>query len=345
MATVKVSVVGLGRLGTSYGMALRALSQKPEARHQFEVTGCDRSSGRVRTAAKMGALDHEGGNFQSAVEGADLVFFAPPYGEAEQTLEIIGKSMKPGAVVMDASPLKQPSLKWADKYFRRDDDGGVSVYLVGVTPVINPEYLGEPDDSPNAARADLFEGGSMIISPAAHCPAEAVKLVTDLTEIMQLRAHFVDPIEHDGMVAGTEALPLLLQLGLFQALSGSKAWGDVQWISNPAFFLSTYRLMQIDPESAAEEIGHNRDNALRYLDALMERLTALRDVLKTGDQSLLAENFDEATRKYTQWQEARLKNKWEGDLETPTEGRAFNLLGGLGGLIPRMGGRDKKKKQ
>ena len=48
---------------------------------------------------------------------------------------------------------------------------------MGVTPVINPEYLGDPTDEPDTARADLFKEGLMVISPVADCPPEAVRLM------------------------------------------------------------------------------------------------------------------------------------------------------------------------
>jgi prephenate dehydrogenase len=243
---------------------------------------------------------------------------------------------------MDTSPLKLPSIGWAAESLRRDEEDNVQAYLVGVTPVINPEYLGDPGDDPETARADLFKEGLMVVSPVADCPPEAVRLISDLATLMGLKLHFVDPAEHDGMVAGMEGLPLLLQLGLFQSLVRAGSWQDARQLGNAPFFLATYRLAEGNPEALANLIYLNRENAVRRLDALIESLAALRGVLLNQDQDTLAENFDEAMKAYTEWEVARLTNHWQAGPSASGEGmRGFSLFGGL---FPSLTGKKKTKK-
>lgn len=340
MAQVNVAIIGLGKLGTSFGLALRALN-KPEARHQFRVTGHDRVSARQKAATKLEALDLEAGDYETAVQGADLVVLASPYRDAKEIMEIIGPVLKSGAVVMDASPLKRPSLDWARKFFRRDANQQPDAYLVGVTPIINPEYLGDPTDDPANARADLFQKGTMILSPAPDCPPEAVQLVSDLTDLLGVKVHFLDPEEHDGMIAAMENLPTLLQLGLFESLTRASSWSDMQWLSNPAFFLATYQLSDAEAESLALTLHRNSANLVRRLDALIESLTNLRSTLREADEIPLAEHFNTAINQYAEWEGQRLANRWRSEPAATDEMRSgFSLMGGL---FPTFGGRGKKK--
>lgn len=343
MAEVNVTIIGLGRLGASFGLALKALKGKPEVRHRFHVTGCDRAGAAMRAALKVGAIDRDVPAMDVAVEGADLVFLAAPFGEVKDILEIIGQALKPGAVVMDTAPLKMPPIRWAEKYFRRGDDKQPDAYIVGVTPIINPEHLGDPTDTPEAAKADLLQNGMMIVSPSPSAPPEAVQLVTDLSELLNIRVHFIDPAEHDGIAAAMESLPLLIQLGLFQSLSQAKSWDDVKMLGNNAFFLATYRLAEERPETLAAHIFHNRENTLRRLDALLEALANLRESLRAEDEIVLAEQFDSAARSYAEWQFARLRNKYGNEPEAPQEVRGSFGLGSL--FFPRFGGRDKTEQK
>ncbi|MCC7209755.1 MAG: prephenate dehydrogenase/arogenate dehydrogenase family protein, partial [Anaerolineae bacterium] len=146
MADVNVTVIGLGRLGASFGMAVRALNGKPEHKHTFTVTGFDSSSTRLRAAKKNGAIDNEAPNPEDGVAEANLVFVAVPYAHTEDVLSIIGPALRPGAVVMDTSPLKSPSLAWAQKHFPHDAGGQLTAYLVGAAPIVNPLYMGESAD-------------------------------------------------------------------------------------------------------------------------------------------------------------------------------------------------------
>jgi len=343
MAQVNVTIIGLGRVGASLGLAIRALNGKPENKHHFTVTGTDQSATRLKAASKVGALDTEIKGFDEAVEKADLVFIAVPYNTLKDVFEAIGPTLKAGAVVVDTAPLKQPSLAWADKYFPRTEDGDPKAYLVGITPMINPDYLGQPTEGTDEASADLFSNGQIVISPAVNCPPDAVKLVSDLTYLLGLKAHFVDPAEHDAMAASMESLPLFVQLGLFESIRRSPGWADTQWLGNPAFFLATYRLAGTDPESLAAQLHRNRTNVVSKVDALIESLTELRRVLNSEDASLLVDLFDSAMRDYAQWQFARQDNRFSTEkLDEEPVRVGFNW-----GLFPSFGGvgnKNKKKK-
>ncbi len=344
MAQVNIAIIGLGRLGASFGLALKALHGKPENKHQFTIVGNDTSNTRLKAASKLGAMDREAKNADQAVENADLVIIATRYGLVKDVMEAIGPALKPGAVVVDTSPLKQPSIAWADKYFPRDKEGALQAYLVGITPMVNPDYLGNPGEGTEDARADLFENGQIVISPAPACPPEAVRLVSDLTQLLGLKAHFSDPIEHDAMAAAMDGLPLLVQLGVFQSLTHAPGWDDTQWFGNPAFFLATYRLGAEDPESLAAALHKNRTNMLTKLDKLIATLNELRDVLHMEDAALLEESFDTAIRQYAAWQRARSDNMFSTELPDlapmPSTGFGFGMFPSFGG-----GQRNKKKKE
>ena len=89
--TVQLTIIGLGQIGTSVGLALAEESERI-----FRL-GHDRELGAARRAEKMGALDKVSINLHSAVEEADLVLLALPVDQIKETLEFIREDLKPAA--------------------------------------------------------------------------------------------------------------------------------------------------------------------------------------------------------------------------------------------------------
>jgi prephenate dehydrogenase len=333
MAQVNVALIGLDRLNGSFGLAIKHLSQTA---HQFTVTGSDEDRSVMDKAKELGAIDHATRDMDAAVENAELVFISMPYAVMIDIYAALGPVLKPGAVVVDLSLLKQPSIEWADKYFRKAADGQAQAYLVGVTPVINPAYLNDPSSNLDGAKVDLFDDGTLIIAPSAVCSPDAVRLITDLAGLMNVKVHFMDPAEHDGLIAGTEGLPLLLQVALFRTLSTSPGWEDLKRLTNPAFVLATYRLETDTAEDFGLFIDKNRANNIRLLEALSQTLDEMIGVLRHGDQLTAGELFSDSATQYVKWEADRGRNKWVDEGEMPRPPSRF--FGGLGGmLIPSRG--------
>jgi prephenate dehydrogenase len=329
MAQVNLTIVGLGKVGGSMGLALRALSKQPNPQHHFTVTGYAGTPALLDQAVKLGAIDKAERSLPAAVSKADLVFLDLPYHEVESALGLMGEALKAGAVVMDASLLKQPAIRWSKEAMRRTAQGEPESYLVGVHLLVNPVLLGDYRDTLESARADLFSDGLMIISPAPDCPEEAVQLVADVAALLGIKQHFADPSEHDGIIAAMEGLPLLAQLALFRSLSRSKSWDDLRWMGNTAFFLNTYQLAQNDAEALGKVLYHSREALGRRVDDLMETLGELREVLRTGDELAISEAFDSAMAAYAKWDKARRTNEWLPMPQVPSPSEGFRPLGNL----------------
>src|SRR5690349_10451143 len=94
--------------------------------------------GAIQAAAeKRGALDSTARGFADAARNRDIVVLALPYAEVQSAYRDIAHVLRPGAVVLDMSPLAEPSVKWAQANLPEN------VYMVGVTPVFNPDVLFE----------------------------------------------------------------------------------------------------------------------------------------------------------------------------------------------------------
>ncbi|MFO7321463.1 MAG: prephenate dehydrogenase [Chloroflexota bacterium] len=337
MTTITVGILGLGRLGASVGLALRRYNSRKGAKHEFQTAGVDSSASARAAAEKSGAVERIARTYAEAAANRDIIILALPYSEVASAYREIGLAARPGAVVIDLSPLKSPSLEWADE---RLPEG---VFMVGATPVLNPDYLFDGLDSAEYARADLFDRGAWLLTPGRSTAKEAVELASDFAEILGATPHFMDPLEHDTLSAATEGLPALFGLALFRMLAQANSWEDTQRVTNASFGRATHHLEDTHPDDLRDFLLNNRRNLLPHLDALLATLRELRAVLERGDREALEVALIDAAQTYNAWLARRRSGRWDDRPEQPGRSVAGSLMSGLmGEYLSKRLRRDSK---
>lgn len=329
MADINLTIVGLERVGASLGLALKRYQEKPNATHNFTITGYDRDGKLCREAKKRDALDNCARNLGAAVEDADIVFLDEPFSEIRSTLEKIGPVLKGGCVVLEAGPLKQPPIEWSQHYLPE------SAYLVGLGLALNPEHLYFLETDPANVSADLFNRGKWVVAAGVECPAEAVQLASDLGKLIGLEPHYMDPMEHDGLVAAVEGLPILMALAMFNTAHQAPSWKEMRMLANPAFARAA-AVLERSPGALYEFLVQDRDNILHYLDRAIEHMQLMRyNLAHPEEHAALVEMISQAAKSYRLWEHRRYIDKWDEEekIETPSMARA--LFGGLAGVFGR----------
>jgi prephenate dehydrogenase len=345
MAAITLSIIGLHRLGASFGLAVKRYMQAPGAEHKVTVIGSDESSEIRAAAKKLNVFDVEARSLDAAIRDADLIVMAIPYSKYDEYYEAIGPELKAGAVIIDFSPHKRAAIQRANKYIPRESNQPIA-YAVGATAVINPLYLYQASDAPEAARADLFDKGTLILSPDSKIRGEAIQLVSDFATLIGMGTHFTDPEEQDALIAAMEGLPILANLALFRSVTTHAAWDDLKRVSTPTFALATAGVAAFGPEDAASVINGNRENVLRHFDRLIEVMQELRELLTAEDELLLTEAFADAHENHEQWSTERAIALWDhpdasGPVEKVTVGGM--VTGRLFGRFGRGAKTDDKK--
>ena len=320
---VQITIVGLGQIGTSVGLAL---AEQSELIYRM---GHDRELRAARHAEKLGALDKVSINLISAVEEADLVLLALPIDQIQETLGFIRNDLKPAAVVMDTGPVKQIVASWAAELLPDER------YYVGLTPVLNPVYLHEIDTGAEAAHPDLFRDGLIgIVSPLG-TPSEAIKLAADLTRLLGATPLFADPLEMDGLVAATHILPQLMAAALLNATVDQPGWQEGRKIAGRSYAEVTAPVMYpTEPSTLTTAAMLNRENVIRVLDGAMDSINAIRNDLINEEEKLLEERLNRAREGRKAWLNGRLAANWAADetirVEAPTASDIFGRFIGRG---------------
>lgn len=337
MTTVSVAILGLGRIGASIGLALKRYNERKDAQHKFEVTCADLRAGVREDATTLGLTDRIDRDPFNAARNKDIVVLALPYADVQAAYKNIGSELRSGAVILDASPLKEPSLEWAKTYLSKE------AHVVGITPIINPKYLFDGLDDSLHAAADLFDNGAMLLMPSVTSIKDAVELAADFSTILGAKPHFADPAEHDSLSALTEGLPALLGVAAFYMTLKGQGWNDAQRFTNPAFGRLTHHLHDTHPDDLRDMLLNNRVSLVPQIDQLIETLTAFRGTLVRNDRAALEAALIESSDAYSNWINRRHNARWDdekAELNTPSVGGM--LMTGLMGnfLSKRLGGKN-----
>ncbi|MFZ5819981.1 MAG: prephenate dehydrogenase [Chloroflexota bacterium] len=307
--SVQVTIVGLGQVGASVGMALG------KHRTMLHRVGHDKEPQAAKAAEKKGAVDEVKFNLPAAVRGAKVVLLSLPVGEIRSALEAIAPDLPEGAVVMDTSPVKKPLAGWAKDLLLPGR------YYVGLVPAINPQYLHRIEVGVEAAQADLFHKGVVMLDAPPNTPEEAVRLAADFVRLLGATPVYADLDETDGLMAKTHLLPQLAAAALLNAVVDQPGWSDARKLAGRPFSALTSALAyQDDARSLAEATVLNRENTARALDLVIGSLQGLRDDVMEGNRESISERLELALEGRARWLAERTRADWleveKSDLST-----------------------------
>lgn len=332
--TIKITIIGLGQIGASIGLALA------EHGEMFERVGHDREPEIARRAQKLGAVDRVALNLPSSVRDADIVLLSLPVDQIQETLTLVANDLREDVVVMDTGPVKEIVSAWVGELLPEKR------HYVGLTPVINPEYLHEVDSGLDAARADLFHKGLIGIVSPPRSASEAIKLAADLARLLGASPLFADPLEMDGLMSLTHTVPQLMAAGLLNASVDRPGWREARKVAGRAFAEVTSPSIQFsEPETLARSALLNKDNVVRSLDSVIAAMQALRNDIALGNGEELIKRLNRAREGRERWWSQRELADWAAEETSvamenaPTGSDVFGRLLGLG---RRRKPKDKK---
>jgi len=281
--TFRVTLIGLGLIGSSIGLGLK------QAKADMEIIGHDKDGETAKRAVKNDCVDRTDWNLINACDGADLVVLCIPLAAVQDTLKVIAHELKPGCVITDTASLKVPVLQWARDLLPD------TVHFVGGHPVLR-----HPGTEPLESDANLLAGAVYCLTPGSTTPPEATQSVSDLAEAMGASPYYIDAAEHDGLIAAVEQLPLLLSLALQVMAGTSPSQRELIQLSGSDFLRMTNGLAG-DAQSLSNSCISNAANLTRWLDSLQAELARLRQFVDSGDADSLQKLMGASQAMRDQW--------------------------------------------
>ncbi len=312
--TVQITVIGLGQIGTSIGLAL---AKYPD---RINRIGYDRVLETQNKAKELGAFDAVRFNLPSAIEGTDVVVLSIPLDQIEETLRLIAPDLREDAVVLDFSPQKSASYQWFSKHIP------TGRHYVGLVPAINPNWIDQPGGGIQAARADLFDGATIGIAAPSGISSQAMKLAADMVELLGAQTIFLDMLEADGMTMTAHLLPQILSAALLNATVGQPGWTETRRFAGQPFVQSTAALGSDTLEALEQALFQNPLSATNALDNTIGALTHLRMAIEKGDRADLHKRLELALADRENWLGERQRADWNRQAEKPDAPKSADLL-------------------
>lgn len=320
---MQLTIVGLGVVGTSLGMALKATNA------DIVIMGHDPETEHVKRAKKLGAIDKSHWNLIGACEHADLLIFDLSLEEVEKTLEALQGYVKQGAIIVDMAPVKKPVLEAAQRLLPK-------VPLIG-GHVVSPRLL-TADAEPSA---ELVSGATFYIVAAEDVTPAALDTATNLAAAVGAKPQYIDVQEHDGLVAATLELPLLSALALMRAITESAGWQDR--VKSVGGELATVGTTLVNaPPGMMDLVLSNREDVLRWLELYTQRIDELRQLIADQDGKKLGEMLDESVAAYLEGLSHGEQARPQADLPGSGSYLRSMFLGRLGEPRKRPDAGEKK---
>lgn len=280
----KVALVGVGLLGGSLGLALRARGLASG------VAGYARRDSTVAECRQRGAVDLATRNLGQAVSDADVVVLCTPVCQMAELARACVPFLKPGAVVTDVGSVKGAVVSQLEPLFARTEAS-----FVGSHPMAGSEKTGVL-----AARADLFVGARCVVTPTPRTRPEALAVVRRLWESVGAEVLELAPPVHDDLVARCSHLPHVVAATLARyVLSPSHAREQAMLCATG--FRDTTRIASGSPEMWRDIAVANRAALSRVLDVFVHDLEEFRALLDAGDPQALEAFFGEAKARRDGW--------------------------------------------
>jgi prephenate dehydrogenase len=280
----KLVVFGVGLIGGSFALALKAAGQVTE------VVGFGRSVATLKQALDLGLIDRIGVNPGQEMMGADLVLLATPVGKMPEIMARIAPYLEAETVVTDGGSTKSDVAAAAREHF-----GGKVRQFVPGHPIAGAENSGAA-----AARADLFRGRKVVLAPLPENPVLNVARVRSAWEWCGGEVFELPPEEHDRIFAAVSHLPHLLSFALVHDLAVREK-ASLYFDFAASGFRDFTRIAASHPEMWRDICLANRAALLGELERYQKRLDDLRDALSRADGAMLYRVFDEARAARRKW--------------------------------------------
>ena len=277
-----LAIVGTGLIGGSFSLALK------QAGAVREVLGVGRNPARLAVALELGLINRAVDWMQAGE--ADCILLALPVGETGTVLKQLAPHLKPGAVVTDAGSTKANVVAAA-----RATLGARFADFVPGHPIAGSEQSG-----PGAARADLYQGKKVVLTPQADTRASALATVRALWEAAGAQVETLDTDLHDRVFAAVSHLPHLAAFALVDELA-QRSDGDTFFRFAASGFRDFTRIAGSSPEMWRDIALANREAVLAELDAYLAALEALRQAVEGRDAEALLMIFARARAARVRW--------------------------------------------
>ena len=280
----KVVIFGVGLIGGSFALALK------QAKALNTVVGFGRSEATLQEALNLGIIDRIGMDIAAEVCDADLILLATPVGQMSELMARIVPHLGTNSLLTDGGSTKSDVVR--EIYAQM---GAKAAQFVPAHPIAGAELSGAA-----AARADLYQGKKVVLTPLPENSQAAVQRVAAAWQTCGARVHQLSCTEHDAVFAAVSHLPHLLSFALVHDLA-QRPNRELLLSYAASGFRDFTRIAASSPEMWRDICMANRVALLQELQLYIAELTQMGAALEANDAQQLEQTFHTARALRAGW--------------------------------------------
>ena len=277
----RLAVIGVGLIGGSFALGLK------KAKAVSHVVGVGRNAANLKLALERGIIDAIAPDPAAAARDADLVLVATPVAQFPAVFASLAESK---ALITDGGSTKRDVIAAARKAL-----GKRIARFVPAHPIAGAEKSGAA-----AAKAELFQGRRVVLTPIKENARASVAAVEAAWSACGAKVSRMDAEEHDAVLAAVSHLPHVLAYALVHDVA--KRNNSEQLFSFAAGgFRDFTRIASSHPEMWRDICLANRDRLLQELKLYANELGSIRKLIDNGDGAGLERLFAAAREARDKW--------------------------------------------
>ena len=280
----KITIVGVGLLGGSIGLAVR---RRKLAR---QTAGFVRRRASLKDCERAGAMDFATTDLFAAVSDADLVILCTPLAQMRSRVRELLPALMHGAIVTDVGSVKGSVVRELESLVAKS-----GAHFVGSHPMAGAEKTGV-----SAARGDLFDRTVCIVTPTRKTNRTALKKVERFWQSVGSCVLRLTPEIHDALAGRSSHLPHVVAATLAShVLNPAHPKQQAALCANG--FRDTTRIASGSPEMWRDIALANRQNLARSLGAFIADLQKFQRLVKKADAGAIMTFFETARKRRDSW--------------------------------------------
>jgi prephenate dehydrogenase len=280
----KITIIGVGLLGGSIGLAAR------QRKLAGEIAGFVRRAASLKDCECSGAVDYATTDLLAAVSNADLVILCTPLAQMRSLTQQFLPALKRGAIVTDVGSVKADVVRELELLVKKS-----GAHFVGSHPMAGGEKMGVL-----AARADLYANAVCAVTPTKKSNPNAVRKLEQFWKSLGARTLRLDAARHDLLVSRSSHLPHVIAATLVNLVL-HPANPQTQVGLCATGFRDTTRIASGSPEMWRDIALANRKNLSRSIGAFVNDLKKFQSALKRSDDRVVEKFFTTAKRHRDNW--------------------------------------------
>ena len=280
----KVTLIGVGLLGGSLGLAMR------KRRLADCVTGFVRRAASVRECKKMGVVDLATRELRESVEGAELIVLCTPIAQMRTLVKQMLPMLKPGAIITDVGSVKGSVVRDLESMVAK-----AGAHFIGSHPMAGAEKMGV-----SAARSDLFVKAVCVVTPTGKSSGKAVRRIAGLWKSVGAHVIQMGPERHDELVSRASHLPHMVAATLANLVL-DPGWAQQQPALCANGFRDTTRVASGSPEMWRDIAVANRRHLGGAIAMFIQDLKRIQRFIAKGDSQELMRFLMQAKHRRDDW--------------------------------------------